>query len=54
MFKNKRNLTYFCLKSSSVKLAWRKIDLKVPKGISFLPAGTITVKIGLPVFLNLT
>ena len=52
-FKNKRSLTYFCLKSFSVKLAWRKIDLKVPRGISFLPVGMITVRVGFPVFRNL-
>ena len=28
--------------------AWRKIDRRVPIGISFLPAGTMTVNVDLP------
>ncbi len=28
------------------------MDLKVPNGISFRPAGIMTVKVGRPVFLN--
>ena len=39
-------------KSSSRSCDCLKIDLKVPKGISFLPSGTITVNIGTPYFLN--
>ena len=40
---------HFLLKSSSIKCACRRIDLKVPMGISLLPVGIITVSVDLPV-----
>ncbi len=53
MYLRIRSLTYFLRKSSSVRFAWRKIDLKVPGCISLPWIGTMTVSVGLPIFLYL-
>ncbi|MEO9031853.1 MAG: hypothetical protein ABI285_01330, partial [Ginsengibacter sp.] len=40
---------HYLLNASARRPDCFKIDLKVPKGISFLSAGTITVSVGTPV-----